>query len=38
MIPEEVLRIVMDFRPIDDDFMVHIFTDNTPLVENQKVK
>ena len=30
---EEIKRIVMGLRPIDDDFMKAIFTDNKPLVE-----
>lgn len=33
MASEEVKRIVMGLRPIDDDFMNVIFTDNKPLVE-----
>ena len=33
MANEEIKRIVMGFRPIDDDFMNIIFSENTPLVE-----
>ncbi|MEE0872262.1 MAG: PD-(D/E)XK nuclease family transposase [Ruminococcus sp.] len=33
MMNEEIKRIVMGLRPIDDDFMKAIFTDNKPLVE-----
>lgn len=33
MADEQVLRIVMGYRPIDDNFMMHIFKDNDPLVE-----
>lgn len=33
MADEQVLRIVMGYRPIDDNFMMHIFKDNNPLVE-----
>ena len=33
MASEEVKKIVMGLRPIDDDFMKVIFQDNTPLVE-----
>ena len=33
MANEEIKRIVMGLRPIDDDFMNIIFSENTPLVE-----
>lgn len=33
MINEDILKIVMGFRPIDDNFMKLIFKDNKPLVE-----
>lgn len=33
MLNEEIRKIVMGFRPIDDDFMNIIFSENTPLVE-----
>ena len=33
MADEEIKQIVMGLRPIDDDFMNIIFSENTPLVE-----
>ena len=33
MADEQVLKIVMGYRPIDDNFMIHIFKNNNPLVE-----
>lgn len=33
MINDEILQIVMGYRPIDDNFMKLIFKDNKPLVE-----
>lgn len=33
MVNEEIKQIVMGLRPIDDDFMNIIFSENTPLVE-----
>ncbi len=33
MVNEEIRKIVMGLRPIDDDFMNVIFNNNTPLVE-----
>lgn len=33
MFDPKIVDLVMNYRPIDDDFMLHIFKGNTPLVE-----